>query len=67
MIPVALKGDEPSRSLSIGLWNEGQQIRAQVRWQRNAIAKETVQRAMGRLVQILQTACEEPGTRLRDL
>ncbi len=67
VIPVALKGDEPSRSLSIGLWNEGQQIRAQVRWQRNAIAKETVQRAMGRLVQILQTACEEPGTRLRDL
>lgn len=67
VIPVALKGDEPSRSLSIGLWNEGPQIRAQVRWRRDAIAKETVQRAMGRFVQILQTACEEPGTCLRDL
>jgi hypothetical protein len=68
VIPVELEREEdPTTRLAIELWNEGPRIRAQVGWQRNAIATETVQRAMGRWVQILQKVCEEPGTRLRDL
>lgn len=65
--PIALKREDPSTRLAITLWSDSPQIRAQVRWQRNAIATETVQRAMGRWVQILESACEEPETRLEDL
>jgi NRPS condensation-like uncharacterized protein len=65
--PVELEREDPSSRLAVGWWNEGPRIRANIGWQRDAIATETVQRAMGRLVQILQAACEEPGKRLRGL